>query len=208
MALLVRVEVCTYTVGLLDAGVYNVSAGDDRAVGSLTLTRATYRPGDIVVGTFDFSKASTKCYQVCIRLMYEETVLTRKSGAVTGGRAATTVASHNELTGLCESTSFSLGIPMELPPAFIVANIGLAWSLSFEFSIARSSGVEHDVVDDSMVDSVSWRVPLMIVQHIADVERADARRPGSLTKRSSSAPLADKVDLPWHLSPATRKTTV
>lgn len=99
---------------------FNVDCGDRGRVCKVTLLRRFFRPGDVVVGVVDFRGAGVRCLQLCVQLLHEESVLSRRdAGSVTGGRAATTVASYQELTTHCDTTSFSLALPMELPPAFL-----------------------------------------------------------------------------------------
>lgn len=181
---------------------FNVGAGD-RPLGTLSLLRSEYCPGDIVMGTVDFASASdpaaATCYQMCAQLVFEETVLHKSSGEALGGRVATTVATCQEFTAQCDATSFELRLPSDLPPAFVSHHVGVSWSLSFEFTIAKAGAKAPKPgapIDVAATTTLRWRVPVSVVPS----------RPAAADPDSGDAAIGEA--LPWRLSAGARRVAM
>lgn len=87
-------------------------------VGRFCLFKSTYKLGEDIVGTFDFSIATVRCIQVSVSLQCEEeTSVEIKSKKVKQSRIVTYNKHHEVCLGLKHS-QLILPIPLHVTPAF------------------------------------------------------------------------------------------
>lgn len=110
---------------------YNITNGRGRVV-RFCLFKNSYRLGEDIVGTFDFSNATVSCTQVSVTLQSEEHI----AEDYKKGKAAPTLSSynkHHEVVIGYLYTHLMLPIPFHITPDFGTELVTLKWRLHFEF---------------------------------------------------------------------------
>ncbi|CAM9853312.1 unnamed protein product, partial [Scytosiphon promiscuus] len=157
--------------------VFSIRSGEHR-IGSFILHKADFCAGDIVLGNFDFSGASTRCLQVCACLeVCEEnqssltgdaaTQTSLRRNASEGGKSTChkrVVDSCKELTPCLVQSSVTLSVPMDAPVTFSTGLVSVSWSLRFEFVIAPpESRWNIGGFSPSKASVLKWAVPIRVV---------------------------------------------
>ncbi|CAM9268617.1 unnamed protein product [Pylaiella littoralis] len=157
--------------------VYSIRSGDHR-IGSFILHKAEFCAGDIVLGNFDFSGASTRCLQVCACLeVCEENQNAFSADAATsapgqgeasaGGKSTChkrVVDSCKELTPCLVQSSVTLSLPMDAPVTFSTELVSISWSLRFEFVMSPpESRWSLGGFAPSKASVLKWAVPFRVV---------------------------------------------
>ncbi|CAM9891675.1 unnamed protein product [Ectocarpus fasciculatus] len=156
--------------------VYSIRSGEHR-IGSFILHKAEFCAGDIVLGNFDFSGASTRCLQVCACLE----VCEENQNAFTGDAASSApgkqkpspdvrstchkrvVDSCKELTPCLVQSSVTLSLPMDAPVTFSTELVSVSWSLRFEFVISPpESRWNLGGFSPSKASVLKWAVPIRV----------------------------------------------
>lgn len=123
-------------------------ARSGQPVAVLTLLRPTYRLGETVIGTIDFTDPTTlpqdparaTSYSVNIELESAERVdpsLALRSGSSIQRVTRKVHASARENALFARSVSFSLAIPPQAAPSFETTGVSLLWRLRVEFTTER-----------------------------------------------------------------------
>lgn len=117
---------------------YNITNGRGRVV-RFCLFKNSYKLGEDIVGTFDFSNATVSCAQVSVSLQSEEHVAEdyrRSSSSSSKNSPAPMLVSYNKHHEVCLGLQFSqlvLPIPLHVTPDFTTDLVTLKWRLHFEF---------------------------------------------------------------------------
>jgi len=131
---------------------YNVTNGRGRVV-RFCLFKNSYKLGEDIVGTFDFSNATVSCVQVSVSLQSEEHV----SEEYKRGKTATpTLISYNKHHEMCLGLKYShlvLPIPLHVTPDFTTDLVTLKWRLHFEFVTTPK------LMDMPNENTISWHGP-------------------------------------------------
>lgn len=130
---------------------YNVTNGRGRVV-RFCLFKNSYKLGEDIVGTFDFSNATVSCAQVSVSLQSEEHV----AEEYRRGKAMPTLVSYNKHHEMCLGLKYSqlvLPIPLHVTPDFTTDLVTLKWRLHFEFVTTSK------LVEMPSENTVSWHGP-------------------------------------------------
>lgn len=131
---------------------YNVTNGRGRVV-RFCLFKNSYKIGEDIVGTFDFSNATVSCVQVSVSLQSEEHV---SEDYKRGKIAAPTLISYNKHHEMCLGLKYShlvLPIPLHVTPDFVTDLVTLKWRLHFEFVTTPK------LVEMPNENTISWHGP-------------------------------------------------
>lgn len=130
---------------------YNITNGRGRVV-RFCLFKNSYKLGEDIVGTFDFSNATVSCAQVSVALQSEEHV----AEDYKRGKANSSLVSYNKHHEVCVGLKFSqlvLPIPLHVTPDFATDLVALKWRLHFEFVTTTK------FVDRPNDNTESWQAP-------------------------------------------------
>ncbi|CAG8460005.1 944_t:CDS:2, partial [Acaulospora colombiana] len=114
---------------------YDICKNNQR-VAQLCLLKTSYRLGDIVVGTLNFTGAVIPTYQVSITLENGEIVEPSIANRPQSQIARMTRKVHGEHHEFClnaQRISFSISIPTNCTPDFSTTGVKLQWCLRLEF---------------------------------------------------------------------------
>ncbi|XP_011503748.1 PREDICTED: RAB6A-GEF complex partner protein 2 [Ceratosolen solmsi marchali] len=130
---------------------YNITNGRGRVV-RFCLFKNSYKLGEDIVGTFDFSNATVSCTQVSVTLQSEEHIVEDFKR----GKALPALSSFNKhhevvIGFLC--THLMLPIPFHITPEFSSELVNLKWKLHFEF-VTTMKPIEHP-----NEETLSWQAP-------------------------------------------------
>ncbi|CAM9197351.1 unnamed protein product [Ascophyllum nodosum] len=155
--------------------VYAIRSGDHR-IGSFVLHKPEFCAGDIVLGIFDFSSASTRCLQLCACLEVSEenasigensssTPDRRKpSGGGKNPRHKRVVDSFKELTPCVVQSSVALSLPTDAPVSFSTELVTVSWALRFEFIMSPpESRWAIGGYPPSKASVLRWSMPIKVV---------------------------------------------
>lgn len=116
-------------------------------VATVTLSRAAYRLGDILVAGFDFNANKVPCYAIHASLEtveeVDETIALRSSASIT--RATRRVQASCFENAVC-ARRLSLGfmIPTTATPDFRTSGVQLKWNLRIEFTTKKAPNQAED----------------------------------------------------------------
>lgn len=120
------------------------------------LFKNSYKLGEDIVGTFDFSNATVSCAQVSVALQSEEHI----SEEYRRGKASIpTLVSYNKHHEMCMGLKYShlvLPIPLHVTPDFTTDLMTLKWRLHFEFVTTSK------LVEMPNKSTVNWQGPLIL----------------------------------------------
>jgi len=152
--------------------VYKVTNSQGKVV-SLCLFKSSYRLGEDIIGTLDFSDGVVSCMQYSVTLQSQEIVpeeKRRRLGNAAPTAEETTIVSHtkhHEFSVGFLQTHMSLPVPLYVTPSFDTDLIVLKWRLHFEFVTAvkaidwkgESQWQPPQVTD---IETMVWDFPIVI----------------------------------------------
>lgn len=131
---------------------YNITNGRGRVV-RFCLFKNSYKLGEDIVGTFDFSNATVSCAQVSVSLQSEEIVMEKYRR---GKNSLPTLVSYNKHHEVCIGLKYSqlvLPIPLHVTPDFSTDLMTLKWRLHFEFVTTTK------LVEMPNENTINWQGP-------------------------------------------------
>lgn len=140
-------------------------------VGRFCLFKSTYKLGEDIVGTFDFSVATVRCVQVSVSFQCEEeTQVEIKNKKIKQSRIVTYNKHHEVCLGLKHS-QLILPIPLHVTPAFSTPLVSLKWQLHFEFVTSTFKGLETPGLDqcgweapaEIPIETMVWNLPIRLL---------------------------------------------
>lgn len=149
------------------------------------LTKQFYQPGEILLGVFDFTRASIPCYEITATLCLEEKLasMSLDPDRVIQSRV---VGSYQEYTNGALQTNLRLCIPQDALPTIRTDLVSFQWLLRFEFC----AGLPADAAssDQSLErQKFQWQVPVAVKPPMALERAALANVPRKLFSGSSRA---------------------
>ncbi|XP_053989101.1 RAB6A-GEF complex partner protein 2 isoform X2 [Hylaeus anthracinus] len=134
---------------------YNITNGRGRVV-RFCLFKNSYKLGEDIVGTFDFSNATVSCAQVSVALQSGEHI---SEDYRRGKASAPTLVSYNKHHEMCMGLKYShlvLPIPLHVTPDFTTDLMTLKWRLHFEFVTTSK------LIEMPNENTTSWQGPLTL----------------------------------------------
>ncbi|TMW69254.1 hypothetical protein Poli38472_001410 [Pythium oligandrum] len=141
---------------------------DDSHLVRFLLTKQFYHPGEMLLGIFDFSKASIPCYEISATLCMEETLasMSLHPSKVVQSKE---VGFFHEYTTSALQTNVRFSIPHDAIPTIKTDLVCFQWLIRFEFTANVTEG-EHGPELTKQI--FRWQVPI-------DVRASTARAPTS-----------------------------
>uniref|UniRef100_A0AAV1TT99 Rgp1 n=1 Tax=Peronospora matthiolae TaxID=2874970 RepID=A0AAV1TT99_9STRA len=150
------------------------------------LTKQSYQPGDILLGMFDFTRASIPCYEVSATLCLEETLSTR---ALEPGRVvqSNVFGSFRERTLGVLQTNARFSIPYDALPTINTDLVRFQWLLRFEFSAGAAAAPQPtpSTRAASSRQMFQWHVPIVVQPAVATDRHRLANVPHKLYSGST-----------------------
>lgn len=133
------------------------------------LTKQFYQPGEILLGVFDFTRASIPCYEISATLCLEEKLA---SMSLDPDRViqSKVVGSYQEYTHGALQTNLRLCIPQDALPTIRTDLVSFQWLLRFEFCAGLPAD-EAPSDKNLQRQKFQWQVPVAVKPPIA-LERA------------------------------------
>jgi len=128
----------------------------------LSLSKTVFQLGDIIKGSFDFSAATVRCFQVSVRLECEESIDSSVCNPIRVKKPSVklTVGEHHELTHDTLHTSFSFQIPVDGTQEFSTDLVSVQWLLEFQFMTASATAKESQEIH---VEPLQWDLPIRVL---------------------------------------------
>ncbi|CEG43166.1 Reduced growth phenotype protein 1 [Plasmopara halstedii] len=126
------------------------------------LTKQVYQPGDVLLGVFDFTRASIPCYEVSATLCQEESL---SSMALDPNRVVQSKVFGNfhEYTLGVLQTNLRFSIPHNALPTIKTDLVCFQWHLRFNFSAgALPPQDETAAATPQQRQSFQWQVPIIV----------------------------------------------
>lgn len=117
---------------------YNVTHQNGKVV-RFCLLKSSFRLGEDILGSFDFSEATIPCVQYSVTLQSEEEVLGESPAS---GESRVTMLGYCKQHEFClhlRTTHLALPVPMHVTPSFSSDIVELRWKLHFEFVLTTTS---------------------------------------------------------------------
>ncbi|KAI9917697.1 hypothetical protein PsorP6_013107 [Peronosclerospora sorghi] len=140
------------------------------------LTKQFYQPGDVLLGMFDFTRASIPCYKVSTTLCFEETLA---SMALDPDRVVQSkvCGSFHEHTLDVLNTNVRFSIPHDALPTITTDLVRFQWLLRFEFSAGGTPATNATVPQRQQFQ---WHVPVVVKPAVATARNQLANVPHKL----------------------------
>ncbi|XP_034942506.1 RAB6A-GEF complex partner protein 2 [Chelonus insularis] len=146
---------------------YNITNGRGRVV-RFCLFKNSYKLGEDIIGTFDFSNAAVSCIQVSVGLQSEEHVIDEYNRSKSNPTLVNYYKHHEVCFGL-KYSQLILPIPLHVTPDFSTNLITLKWRLHFEFvtatklvEIPDKTTFNWQAPSNLDVETMIWDLPLHI----------------------------------------------
>ncbi|CAI5733271.1 unnamed protein product [Peronospora destructor] len=127
------------------------------------LLKQYYQPGEVLLGIFDFTRASIPCYEVSATLCLEEIL---SSMALDPGRVVQSkvYGSFRERTLGVLQTNARFSIPHDALPTIKTDLVRFQWLLRFEFAAGAPSSPLHGSRNATTPQrqSFQWHVPIIV----------------------------------------------
>lgn len=121
------------------ANIFEI-ARSGRKVALLMLARSSYRLGETILASLDFTDAQIPCYAIHASLESFEKVdssISLRSEASISRVTCKTYVTHFESTLFSNRTIFTPTIPLSATPEFITSGVSLEWRIRVEFVTPR-----------------------------------------------------------------------
>ncbi|OWY97516.1 hypothetical protein PHMEG_00031935 [Phytophthora megakarya] len=147
------------------------------------LTKQFYQPGEVLLGVFDFTRASIPCYEVSATLCLEETL---SSMALDPDRIVQSkvFGSFRERTLGVLQTNVRFSIPHDALPTIKTDLLRFQWLLRFEFS-AGASPTQKNESPTQQQQTFQWQVPIIVQPAVATERNQLANVPHKLYSGST-----------------------
>ncbi|XP_065206877.1 RAB6A-GEF complex partner protein 2 [Planococcus citri] len=147
---------------------YNITNGKGK-VATFCLFKSTYKLGEDIVGTFDFSSSTVRCVQFIVSLQCEEIISEKYRNANKYDKAVTTFNNCTEFCLNMKQCFLNLPIPLHVTPVFNTNLVSLKWKLHFEF-VTCAKGIEEINPLDNVrlapkcvnIETMKWNLPVQI----------------------------------------------
>lgn len=142
-------------------------------VARFCLFKPSYKLGEDIIGTFDFTVATVSCIQVSVSLQCEEKTNLEDSEEHSKTRIITFGNFHEVCLGY-DYTQLILPIPLHVTPDFSTKLVSLTWRLHFEFVTSTNKGLLLPSKEDTdwqapsevTVETMVWSLPIKLYSTI------------------------------------------
>ncbi|XP_056648114.1 RAB6A-GEF complex partner protein 2 [Diorhabda sublineata] len=141
-------------------------------VARFCLFKPSYKLGEDIIGTFDFTVATVSCIQVSVSLQCEE-----KTNLENSEEPKTRIITFGNFHDVClgyDYTQLILPIPLHVTPDFSTKLVSLTWRLHFEFVTSTNKGLllpskedtEWQAPSEVTVETMVWSLPIKLYSTI------------------------------------------
>ncbi|KAL3663217.1 hypothetical protein V7S43_011626 [Phytophthora oleae] len=152
------------------------------------LTKQFYQPGEVLLGVFDFTRASIPCYEVSATLCLEETLSSMALDPDRVVQSKVFGSFHERTLGVLQ-TNVRFSIPHDALPTIKTDLVRFQWLLRFEFS-AGAPLPEKDsasIPTPPQRQTFQWQVPIIVQPAVASERNQLANVPHKLYSGSTRA---------------------
>ncbi|KAE8750094.1 hypothetical protein FOCC_FOCC003218 [Frankliniella occidentalis] len=150
---------------------YNITNQRGKVV-RFCIFKNSYKLGEDIVGTFDFSATTVPCVQFSVTLQSEEEIAADSRRWAKQASAVVSYSKHHEVCLNLKYSQLILPIPLHITPAFTTPLVTLKWRLHFEFvttTTALSQQVSSDIKSNMWqgpgsldIETMVWNLPVNI----------------------------------------------
>lgn len=148
-------------------------------VGRFCLFKPSYKLGEDIVGTLDFSCRTIRCVQLSVTLQCEEILASKlpkspdenKESAKGAVGKITNFTKHHEICIGLLQTQMILPIPLHVTPSFVTDLVEVKWRLHFQFvttmcnDLMPSNGPQSDIWNGPKnidIETMVWNLPITL----------------------------------------------
>ncbi|ETL89166.1 hypothetical protein L917_11831 [Phytophthora nicotianae] len=144
------------------------------------LTKQFYQPGEVLLGVFDFTRASIPCYEVSATLCLEETLSSMALDPDRVVQSKVFSSFHERTLGVLQ-TNVRFSIPHDALPTIKTDLVRFQWLLQFEFSAgAPPQKGSSDAPIEQQRQTFQWQVPIVVQPAVATERNQLANVPHKL----------------------------
>lgn len=160
------------------------------------LTKQFYQPGEVLLGVFDFTRASIPCYEVSATLCLEETL---SSMALDPDRVVQSkvFGKFHERTLDTLQTNVRFSIPHDALPTIKTDLVRFQWLLRFEFSAGAPPQKESNDAPTQQRQTFQWQVPIVVQPAVATERNQLANVPHKLYSGSTRVATLSGAELTY-----------
>ncbi|KAG2772969.1 hypothetical protein JG687_00002058 [Phytophthora cactorum] len=149
------------------------------------LTKQFYQPGEVLLGVFDFARASIPCFEVSATLCLEETLSTMALDPDRVVQSKVFSSFHERTLGVLQA-NVRFSIPHDALPTIKTDLVRFQWLLRFEFSAGASpqKGSGADPTQQQR-QTFQWQVPIVVQPAVATERNQLANVPHKLYSGST-----------------------
>ncbi|POM65426.1 Rgp1 like protein [Phytophthora palmivora] len=130
------------------------------------LTKQFYQPGEVLLGIFDFSRASIPCYEVSATLCLEETLSSMALDPDRVVQSKVFGSFHERTLGVLQ-TNVRFSIPHDALPTITTDLLRFQWLLRFEFSAGAPPAQKNSASPTEQRQTFQWQVPIVVQPAVA-----------------------------------------
>lgn len=142
-------------------------------VGRFCLFKPSYKLGEDVIGTLDFSCRTVRCVQLSVTLQCEEVLQESMRNSPVDGKDSigkiTNYTKHHEFCLGLLQTQMILPIPLHVTPSFRTELVELRWRLHFQFVTTTTDGLMPNTTEETWqapknidIETMVWNLPITI----------------------------------------------
>nr|XP_045613379.1 RAB6A-GEF complex partner protein 2-like isoform X2 [Procambarus clarkii] len=139
---------------------YNITNTRGKVV-RFCIYKTSFRLGEDIVATFDFSTAEVTCVQYSVTLQSEEIIAESCRQRPSQKPMLVSYSKAHEVCLNLSHTHLLLPIPLHVTPTFNTELVSLQWQLHFEF-VTSTSEVKGPSLPPNKNEEIEWRAPSTI----------------------------------------------
>lgn len=138
--------------------VYRI-ANSRGAVGSFSISKSSYKLGEDIVASFDFSEGTVPCLQISVCLQAEEQIADEYKRRLVHNHV-TSYGRQVEPCLFAKRTHLILPVPLFVCPGFLTELLLLKWRLHFEFTTSVAPLEGQNLQDEDK--GILWQGPFQL----------------------------------------------
>ncbi|KAK1943482.1 hypothetical protein P3T76_004878 [Phytophthora citrophthora] len=148
------------------------------------LTKQFYQPGEVLLGVFDFTRASIPCYEVSATLCLEESLSSMALDPDRVVQSKVFGSFHERTLGVLQ-TNVRFSIPHDALPTIKTDLVRFQWLLRFEFSAGAPQPQKDSTPTPQQRQTFQWQVPIVVQPAVATERNQLANVPHKLYSGST-----------------------
>lgn len=136
---------------------YNITNARGKVV-RFCIYKTSYRLGEDIVATFDFTNTPVPCMQYSVTLQSCEVINESHRKRPNQKSALVDYSKAHEVCLNLSHTNLLIPIPLYITPTFSTEIVSLEWRLHFEF-VTSVNDIEGPAIPKSQDEQIEWRAP-------------------------------------------------